>query len=125
MFLEISQSLQENTCARASYLIKLQASACNFIKKKNLWYRCFPVNYAKFLRTPFLTEHLWWLLLNMRNEKSFLKNLLFKLLLYTTNSNILMFVLIDWFLRRKLFIFCLPFGCFTTKFRPLLRGDTD
>ena len=24
---------------------------------------CFPVNFAKFLRTPFLTEHLRWLLL--------------------------------------------------------------
>ena len=22
--------------------------------KKSLWYRCFPVNFAKFLRTPFL-----------------------------------------------------------------------
>ena len=31
--------------------------------KKGLWYRCFPVNFAKFLRTPFLIEHLWWLLL--------------------------------------------------------------
>ena len=27
--------------------------------------RCFPVNFAKFLRTPVLTEHLWWLLLYM------------------------------------------------------------
>ena len=27
--------------------------------KKRLWHRCFPVNFAKFLRTPFLTEHLW------------------------------------------------------------------
>ena len=26
--------------------------ACNFIKKR-LWHRCFPVNFAKFLRTPF------------------------------------------------------------------------
>ena len=26
--------------------------------RKRLWYRCFPVNSAKFLRTPFLTEHL-------------------------------------------------------------------
>ena len=26
--------------------------------KKRLWHRCFPVNFAKFLRTPFLTEHL-------------------------------------------------------------------
>ena len=32
--------------------------------KKRLWHRCFPVNFEKFLRTPFLTEHLWWLLLN-------------------------------------------------------------
>ena len=31
--------------------------------KKRLWYRCFPVNFAKFLKTPFLTEHLRWLLL--------------------------------------------------------------
>ena len=27
--------------------------------KKRLWHRCVPVNFAKFLRTPFLTEHLW------------------------------------------------------------------
>ena len=26
--------------------------------KKRLWHRCFPVKFAKFLRTPFLTEHL-------------------------------------------------------------------
>ena len=26
--------------------------------KKRLWHRWFPVNFAKFLRTPFLTEHL-------------------------------------------------------------------
>ena len=31
--------------------------------KKRLWRRCFPVNLAKFLRTPFFTEHLRWLLL--------------------------------------------------------------
>ena len=30
---------------------------CNFIKKR-LWHRCFPVNFAKFPRTPFLKEHL-------------------------------------------------------------------
>ena len=36
MFLKISQSSQENTCARVSFLIKLQASACNFIKKEAL-----------------------------------------------------------------------------------------
>ena len=31
--------------------------------KKRLWHRCFPMNYAKFLKTPFIIEHLWWLLL--------------------------------------------------------------
>ena len=31
--------------------------------KKSLWYRCFPVNFAKFLRTPFFKEHHRWLLL--------------------------------------------------------------
>ena len=31
--------------------------------KKKLWHRCFPVNFAKFLRTTFFIEHLWWLLL--------------------------------------------------------------
>ena len=28
----------------------------------------FPVNFAKFGRTPFLTEHLWWLLLVLQNR---------------------------------------------------------
>ena len=36
VFLEISRNLQENTCARVSFLIKLQALACSFIKKKTL-----------------------------------------------------------------------------------------
>ena len=42
VFLEISQNSQENTSARVSILIK--------------WHRCFPVNFAKFLRTPFLNR---------------------------------------------------------------------
>ena len=33
IFLDISQNLQENTCAKVSFLIKLEVSACNFIKK--------------------------------------------------------------------------------------------
>ena len=33
MFLKISQNSRQNTCARASLLIKLQT--CNFIKKRN------------------------------------------------------------------------------------------
>ena len=36
VFLEIPQNSQEYTCTRVSFLIKLQASACNFIKKDTL-----------------------------------------------------------------------------------------
>ena len=36
--------------------------------KKRLWRRCFPVNFVKFLRTPFLTEHLRSLLLILTNS---------------------------------------------------------
>ena len=56
VFLEISQNSQENTCARDSFLIKLKGPA-TFLKK-NLWQRSFPAIFAKFLRTPFFTEHL-------------------------------------------------------------------
>ena len=33
-----------------------------------LWHRCFPMNFAKFLRAPFLTERLRWLLLKERSD---------------------------------------------------------
>ena len=36
LFLKISQNSQENTCARFSFLKKLQADVCNFIKKETL-----------------------------------------------------------------------------------------
>ena len=54
MFLEISQNSQENTCARVSFLIKLQGLSPATLLKKRLWHRCFPVNFVKFLRTPLL-----------------------------------------------------------------------
>ena len=31
--------------------------------KRSHWHRCFPVTFEKFLRTPFFTKHLRWLLL--------------------------------------------------------------
>ena len=51
MLKNVSQNSRENTCARIAILIKLQRLA-TFLKKR-LWYRCFPVRFAKFLRTPF------------------------------------------------------------------------
>ena len=53
VFLKISQNSQEKTCSKVSFLVKFQASACNYIKKK-LPHRCFPANFAKLLRSSFL-----------------------------------------------------------------------
>ena len=38
--------------------------------KKRLWHKRFPVDFAKFLRTPFFTEHLQWLLLILTHFRS-------------------------------------------------------
>ena len=62
VFSKISQNSQENTCARVSFLIKLQALPPTLLKKR-LWYRRFLVNFAKFLITPFLQNTSGWLLL--------------------------------------------------------------
>ena len=53
MFLEISHNSQENTCARVSFLVKLQVwGPLLYFIKKRVWRKCSPVNFAKFLRTP-------------------------------------------------------------------------
>ena len=58
MFLEIPQNSQENTCARVSFLIKLQAEACHFIKKETLA-QVFPCEFCEISKNIFFTEHLW------------------------------------------------------------------
>ena len=54
----MSLNLHENTCTTASFL------------KKRLWQRCFPLNFARFLRVSFLTKHLRWLLLAFQSEST-------------------------------------------------------
>ena len=46
------------------------------LPKKRLWHTCLPVNFVKFLRTRFFTEHLWWLLLTIRNHPETTQNYL-------------------------------------------------
>ena len=75
--LAINQVYHEYRCSRPEVLCKKDALR-NFAKftgkhlcrslffnkvaatllKKRLWHRCFPVSFAKFLITPFVTEHL-------------------------------------------------------------------
>ena len=64
MFLEILQNSKENSCDRVFFLNKVAGLGPATLLKKRLWHRCFPMNFAKFLRTPCFTEHLRWLLLN-------------------------------------------------------------
>ena len=66
VFLEISQNSHENTSARVSFLINLQALGLRpaTLLKRRLWHTCFPVNFVKFLRTPIFIEHIWWLRLH-------------------------------------------------------------
>ena len=67
-FLECSQNSQEIICVR------LRPAT---LFKKRLWYWCFPVNFAKILRTPFLIENLWWfwwLFPTFANDYFYLKN---------------------------------------------------
>ena len=61
LFLEISQNPQENTFVRVSFLIKLQATVCNFIKNKTLAQVLF-CEFCEISNNTFFTEYLWLLL---------------------------------------------------------------
>ena len=52
-----------------------------FFNKKRLWHWCFPAKFVKFLRTPFFTEHLWWLPLQsvLNGQHKWVINLIFPL----------------------------------------------
>ena len=63
VFLEILQNSYEHMC-QSPFLNKVAVLRPAILFKKRHCHRCFLVNFAKFLRTPFLTEHLRWLLLN-------------------------------------------------------------
>ena len=58
VLLKILQNSQENTCARVSFLIKLQAWACNFIKKETLA-QAFSCEFSEISKNVFFTEYVW------------------------------------------------------------------
>ena len=57
VFLEISQNSQENTCAKVSFSIRLQAQACNFIKRETLA-QVFSREFCEISKNTYTTEHL-------------------------------------------------------------------
>ena len=54
--------------------------------KKRFWYRCFPVNFSKFLKTPSITEHLRWLLLKKTVNQLIFREELVGLQLYYSRT---------------------------------------
>ena len=65
---DVLRSLTKFTGKRLCQSLFFNKVAClrpATLLKKRLWHRCFPVNFEKSLRTPFYTEHLWWLLLTI------------------------------------------------------------
>ena len=52
VFLKISKHSQGNTFVRVFSLIQLLFNKT--LLKRRLWHRCFPVNYVKLLKAPFL-----------------------------------------------------------------------
>ena len=55
------------TPALESLLKKVAGLEAHRSIKRSLQHRCFPVNIAKFLKTAFSIEQLWWLLLELRH----------------------------------------------------------
>ena len=73
VLLEISQNSQENTCARDSFWIKLQARPAT-LSKNNLWYRCFLWILWNFPRMPFLQNISGRLLLLFPHKTAYSSN---------------------------------------------------
>ena len=79
-----------NSCPEVFCKRDVLRNFAKFKLKKRLWHRCFPVNFAKFLRTPFSIEHLWWLFLTRKNIVP--KMLVFKIVLRNASCNNFLFV---------------------------------
>ena len=56
MLLKSRENSQENTCARAYFLIKSKADACSFIEKENLA-QVFFCEFCKFFKKIFFKEN--------------------------------------------------------------------
>ena len=54
VFLEISQNFTGKHLCESLFFNKVAGLGPSTLFKKSLWHRCFPVNFEKFLKTPFL-----------------------------------------------------------------------
>ena len=56
------------------------------VLKKRFWYRCLPVNFSKFLKTPSITEQLRWLFLKTPVNQLIFREKLVDLQLYYSRT---------------------------------------
>ena len=64
----------ENICARVSFNKVAGLRPATFLKER-IWHSCFPVNFAKFLRTPFLQNTsggCFWKILKIRCQNIYM-----------------------------------------------------
>ena len=60
----------EKQLCRSLFFIKVAGAT---LLKKRLCHMCFAMNFVKFLKTPFLSEHLWWLFLVINSILGFIQ----------------------------------------------------
>ena len=68
VFLEIYAKFTGKHLCQSPLFNKVAGLSPATLLKKRPWHRRFPCNFAKFLSTPFYTEHLWWLLLTIHEK---------------------------------------------------------
>ena len=90
--LKFSQNSQENNYARVSFVIKLQAEACNFIKKETLA-QVFSCKFCEIFKSTFFTEHLWTIAFSQKLLMMFFYNIVETLLFFLKFVYIYMCVL--------------------------------
>ena len=84
LFLKVSQNSQEMPMPESLFLVKLQASKLTTLLEKRFRHMYFPVNFAKFLETPFLhaifSQSLWKLIYDSNHPQLSNKKLVWKCL---------------------------------------------
>ena len=75
VFLKISQNSQENTCARVSFLIKLQDWGLQLFEKRDSGSGVFACKFCEISKNTFFTEHLWTTASGMAISRSTLRRL--------------------------------------------------
>ena len=66
--------------------------------KKTLWHSCFPVNFARFLKTPCFTEHIRWLFCNFFKILSIFLKICVSLFRVTCDPQLLYFCVHGWWI---------------------------